>query len=38
MGRAEENMAQYAGLTKAGYEAVKAVYPDADVIIHLDGG
>ena len=38
MGRAEDNMAQYAGLTKAGYEAVKAVYPQADVIIHLDGG
>lgn len=38
MGRAGENMAQYAGLTKAGYDAVKAVYPDAAVIIHLDGG
>ena len=38
MGRAEEHMAQYAGLTKAGYEAVKQVYPDAQVIIHLDGG
>lgn len=38
MGRAGENMAQYAGLTKAGYEAVKTVYPDAKVIIHLDGG
>ena len=38
MGRAGDNMAQYAGLTKAGYDAVKAVYPDAAVIIHLDGG
>ena len=38
MGRAEDHMAQYAGLTKVGYEAVKAVYPEADVIIHLDGG
>ena len=38
MGNAHENMAQYAGLTKAGYEAVKAVYPEAQVIIHLDGG
>ena len=38
MGRAQENMAQYAGLTKAGCEAVKAVYPDAKTIIHLDGG
>lgn len=36
MGRASENMAQYAGLTQAGYEAVKQVYPDAQVIIHLD--
>lgn len=38
MGNAHENMAQYAGLTKAGYEAVKAVYPEAQVIIHLDAG
>ena len=38
MGRAEENMQQYAGLTQAGYDAVKDVFPDAQVIIHLDGG
>ncbi|MBR7054009.1 MAG: glycosyl hydrolase 53 family protein [Prevotella sp.] len=38
MGRAEENMEQYAGLSQAGYEAVKQVYPDAQVIVHLDGG
>ena len=38
MGRAEENMAQYAGLSQAGYDAVKAVYPDAVCIVHLDGG
>lgn len=38
MGNAHENMAQYAGLTKAGYEAVKEVYPESQVIIHLDGG
>lgn len=38
MGRAETNMAQYAGLTQAGYDAVKQVYPDAQVIVHLDGG
>lgn len=38
MGRAETNMAQYAGLTQAGYDAVKQVYPHAQVIIHLDGG
>ena len=31
-------MAQYAGLTQAGYEAVKAVYPEAVCIVHLDGG
>ena len=36
MGRAKDNMAQYAGLTQAGYDAVKQVYPDAQVIIHLD--
>ena len=38
MGRAEENMAQYAGLSQAGYDAVKAVYPNAICIVHLDGG
>lgn len=38
MGRAATNMAQYAGLTDAGYQAVKEVYPDAICIIHLDGG
>lgn len=38
MGRATDNMKQYAGLTEAGYQAVKSVYPKADVIIHLDGG
>ena len=36
MGRATENMKQYAGLTQAGYEAVKQVYPEAQVIVHLD--
>ncbi|MCF0181573.1 MAG: glycosyl hydrolase 53 family protein [Muribaculaceae bacterium] len=36
MGRAQENMEQYAGLTQAGYDAVKQVYPNATVIIHLD--
>ena len=38
MGKAEDNMQQYAGLTEAGYQAVKSVYPDATVIVHLDGG
>ncbi len=38
IGRAEENMRQYAGLTDAGYDAVKKVFPKAQVIVHLDGG
>lgn len=38
MGRAETNMKQYAALSQAGYRAVKKVYPQAKVIIHLDGG
>ena len=38
MGRAEEQMRQYAGLTEAGYQAVKGVYPRATVIVHLDAG
>ena len=37
MGSAKENMRQYAGLTDAGYQAVKQIYPKAQVIIHLDG-
>ncbi len=38
VGKAEENMANYAKLTLAGYNAVKDVYPDAIVIVHLDNG
>lgn len=38
MGRTPENIDQYAGLTKAGAAASKSVFPDADVIIHLDNG
>ena len=38
MGKAEDNMEQYAGLTETGYQAVKSVYPEAKIIIHLDGG
>lgn len=38
MGNFEENPAQYASLTKAGAKAVKEVYPDAKVIVHLDNG
>lgn len=37
-GRAEDNFAQYAALTKAGYEAAKSVYPEAYMIVHLDRG
>ena len=32
------NTANFAQLVQSGYEAVKAVYPDAQVIIHLDKG
>jgi len=34
----EDQMKQYAGLFKAGYEATKAVFPEALVIVHLDKG
>lgn len=36
LAKAEDNMDAYARLTKAGYEAVKRIYPDAQVIVHLD--
>ena len=32
------NMKNYAELSQAGYNAVKEIYPDADVIIHIDNG
>ena len=38
VGRTSDNMENYASFTQAGYEAVKEVYPDAKVIVHLDGG
>ena len=34
----EDQMKQYAGLFKAGYDAVKAVFPESKVIVHLDKG
>ncbi len=34
--RAETNMKNYADLTRLGYKAVKKVYPQAQVIVHLD--
>jgi len=37
-GNATSNMAQYAVLNNAGYDAVKTVFPDAKVIVHLHGG
>lgn len=36
MGNIDKNMGQYAVLTQAGYEAVKAIYPEAKVIVHID--
>lgn len=37
-GRASKNMANFAAYVNAGYNAVKAVYPYAKVIVHLDKG
>ena len=37
MGHAQDHMQHYAGLTDAGYQAVKQVFPKAIVIVHLDG-
>lgn len=38
MGHFEDNPENYARLTKAGIAAVREVYPEAQVIIHLDNG
>ena len=38
MGHANGNPEQYAGFFKAGYEAVKSIFPEAIVIVHLDNG
>lgn len=32
------NFKNYAELSRAGYEAVKEVYPEAEVIVHIDNG
>lgn len=32
------NIANYAALTTAGYDAVKSIYPAAEVIVHIDNG
>jgi arabinogalactan endo-1,4-beta-galactosidase len=37
-GRASTNMAGYAQLITAGYDAVKAVFPNAKVIVHVSNG
>ena len=37
-GRASTNMANYAALTTTGYNAVKAVFPNAKVIVHINNG
>lgn len=37
-GKASDHMAQYAALTTAGYDAVKSVFTDAKVIVHLQSG
>ncbi|MCR5820772.1 MAG: arabinogalactan endo-1,4-beta-galactosidase [Bacteroidaceae bacterium] len=38
MGHIKTEPQQYAGFIRAGYDAVKEVFPDAIVIIHLDRG
>lgn len=37
-GQADKNMAQYAALNNAGYDATKAVFPNAKIIVHLQSG
>jgi len=37
-GKAALSMSNYAGLTTAGYNAVKAILPDCKVIVHLHNG
>ena len=38
MGHSKLDPEQYAGFLDAGYEAVKSVFPEAVVIVHLDNG
>ena len=38
MGRIQTEPAQYAGFIRTGYDAVKEVFPEAVVIVHLDRG
>ena len=37
-GKASVDMEQYAELNNAGYDAAKAIFPDASVMIHLNNG
>jgi len=37
-GKASTSMANYAALTTAGYNAVKAMFPNAKVIVHINNG
>jgi arabinogalactan endo-1,4-beta-galactosidase len=37
-GKASVNMAQYTALSNAGYDAVKTIFPGAQVIVHLHNG
>jgi arabinogalactan endo-1,4-beta-galactosidase len=37
-GKADNNMRQYAVLNNRGYDAIKAVFPDAKVIVHVQSG
>ena len=36
LGKASDHMTNYALLTQQGYDAVKSVYPEAQVIVHID--
>ena len=38
MGHIKEHPEQYAGFVSTGYDAVKEVFPEATVIVHLDRG
>lgn len=38
VGKASANMASFASIINSGYEAVKSVYPQAQVIVHLSNG
>lgn len=38
VGECDRSPENYAALTTAGYEAVKGVYPDAKVVVHLPNG